>query len=169
MANANPSTPKPLATPTDLSPADVKAITACVNVLVADSFALYVKTKNFHWHMNGPGFRDYHLLLDEQADQIFETIDVLAERVRKISGKTLTSIGHISKLQTIKDDDDDFVSGADMIRRLLADNQHMAKAQRAAVDLTEKHHDSPTSNFLQDMLDGTERRVWFLFEIAQHL
>jgi starvation-inducible DNA-binding protein len=158
---------KRIATPTDLSPAESKDVAKAVNALIADSFALYLKTKNFHWHMNGPQFRDFHLLLDEQADQILQTIDVLAERVRKTGGTTLRSIAHISRLQSIKDDDDEFVSAPKMIERLLADNRHMAERQRAAVELTEKRRDFPTSNFLQDMLDQTERRVWFLFEITQ--
>lgn len=158
---------KPLVTPTDLSPSDTQAIANALNAMAADSIALYFKTKNFHWHMNGPQFRDLYLLLDEHADQILATIDVLAERVRKIGGLTLRSVGHVSRLQSIKDDNDGFVPAKDMITRLLADNRHIAKQQRAAIEITEKHRDFPTSNLLQNMLDACERRIWFLFEIGQ--
>jgi starvation-inducible DNA-binding protein len=156
-----------LATPTDLTNEQRDAVTNAVNPLIADSFALYVKTKNFHWHLSGPHFRDYHLVFDEQAEAIFETIDVLAERVRKIGGTTLRSISHISETQTISDDNDDFVPADQMVQRLLDDNRHMAAAIREAIDLTEEQGDSPTSNILQDVLDQTERRIWFLFEITQ--
>jgi starvation-inducible DNA-binding protein len=156
-----------LATPTDLTSEQRDAVTNAVNPLIADSFALYVKTKNFHWHLSGPHFRDYHLLFDEQAEAIFETIDVLAERVRKIGGTTMRSISHIGETQTIADDNDDFVPADQMVQRLLDDNRHMAANIREAIDLTEEQGDSPTSNILQDVLDQTERRIWFLFEITQ--
>ena len=158
-----------LATPTDLTAAEVAAVTEAVNPLIADAFALYVKTKNFHWHLSGVHFRDFHVLFDEQAEAILESIDPLAERVRRIGGTTLRSISHISDLQTIPDDNDEFVSPDEMIHRLLADNQKMAKAQRAAVDVCDENRDTPTGNLLQEILDGTERRIWFLFEIAQGL
>ncbi|HOB74907.1 MAG TPA: DNA starvation/stationary phase protection protein [Phycisphaerae bacterium] len=156
-----------MATPTDLSSAAVQAVTEAVNPLVADAFALYTKTKNFHWHLSGPHFRDYHLLFDEQAEEILESIDLLAERVRKIGGTTIRSIAHISQLQTIQDDNDEFVSAEDMVRRLMEDNRHMAQQQRAAIAVCERHGDSPTGNILQDILDRTERRTWFLFEVLQ--
>src|SRR6266568_8902423 len=114
--------PSMLATVTDLSPQEARAVTEAVNPLIADAFALYVKTKNFHWHLYGSHFRDYHLLLDEQADAIFESIDIMAERVRKVGGTTIRSISHISQLQTIEDDNDDFVPAGEMVRRLMQDN-----------------------------------------------
>src|SRR5438876_2277722 len=125
--------PARLATVTDLTPQEVKAVTEAVNPLVADAFALYTKTKNFHWHLSGSHFRDYHLLLDEQAEAILASIDVLAERVRRIGGTTIRSITHISQLQTIADDNDALVPAGEMIRRLLADNRHIAEQQRAAI------------------------------------
>jgi starvation-inducible DNA-binding protein len=156
-----------LATTTDLTSEEREAVANAVNPLIADAFALYVKTKNFHWHLSGPHFRDYHLMLDEQAESIFESIDVLAERVRKVGGVTLKSISHISNLQTIDDDNDDFVPAPEMIQRLLNDNRHIAVNIRAAIDLTEEKRDTPTSNILQDVLDQTERRIWFLFEASR--
>jgi starvation-inducible DNA-binding protein len=159
--------PPQLATPTDLLPEAVRAITTTVNPLVADAFALYVKTKNFHWHLAGPHFRDYHLLFDEQADAILESIDVLAERVRRIGGTTIRSIRHMSQLQTIEDDNDAFVPAGEMVRRLLADNRHLAERQRAAIAICDESGDTPTGNLLQEILDQTERRVWFLFEVSQ--
>ena len=159
--------PSPLATLTDLTTQEVKAIETAVNPLIADAFALYVKTKNFHWHLSGSHFRDYHLLFDEHADSIFASIDILAERLRKIGATSIRSIGHISKLQTITDNDEDFVSPKDMIQILLADNNAMAKAMREAIETCDDNRDTPTGNILQDILDQTERRKWFLFEIAQ--
>lgn len=159
--------PARLAVPTDLKPEEVKAVTECVNTLVADSFALYTKTKNFHWHLSGSHFRDYHLLFDEQADTIFDSIDILAERVRRIGGTTIRSITHISQLQTISDNNEDFVNPEDMIAELLADNEHIARQMRKAIKMTEDNRDTPTSNLLQEQLDATERRIWFLFEVSQ--
>lgn len=159
--------PRQLATSTDLKPESVRAVADAVNPLIADAFALYVKTKNFHWHLSGPRFRDYHLLFDEQAAAILESVDVLAERVRKLGGTTIRSITHISQLQTIRDDNDDFVATSEMIRRLLADNRHIAEQQRAAIKVCDSHEDTPTGNLLQEMLDETERRIWFLFELSQ--
>jgi len=156
-----------LATLTDLTDKEVKAVTEAVNPLIADSFALYVKTKNFHWHLSGPRFRDFHLLFDEHAAEILASIDPLAERLRKIGGTTITSIGHIGRLQTLEDDDDTYVPDMQMIERLLADNQQMAVAQRAAIEVCEEHRDSVTGNLLQEVLDSTERRKWFLFEISR--
>jgi starvation-inducible DNA-binding protein len=156
-----------LATPTDLTQEQTEAVANAVNPIIADSFALYVKTKNFHWHLSGPHFRDYHVLFDEQAEAIFGTIVVLAERVRKIGGVTIRSISHIGETQTISDDNDDFVPADQMIQRLLDDNKQVATNIRKAIDLTEEKGDSPTSNILQEILDETERRIWFLYEIAQ--
>lgn len=165
--HAGETTAKKLATPTDLSTQGVHAITDAINTLTADAFALYVKTKNFHWHMSGPHFRDYHLLLDEQADQILASIDLLAERVRRIGGTSLHSISQISRLQTIKDDNDEFVPATDMLRRLREDNSHMAQTLRAANELCEKYKDAATSNILETLIDEAERRTWFLFEAIQ--
>lgn len=159
--------PKQLATPTDLKPNEAQEVVAAVNPLVADAFALYVKTKNFHWHLSGSHFREYHLLLDEQADAIFAGIDTLVERVRRVGGTTIRSVSHISQLQTIEDDNDDFVSPEQMIQRLLRDNRHIQESQRAAIEVCEKHRDTVTANLLQELLDETERRIWFLFEVNQ--
>lgn len=159
---------KALATPTTEMTADqVQAVTEAINPLIADSFALYVKTKNFHWHLSGPKFRDLHLLFDEQAESILGSIDPMAERIRRISGTTIRSIGHISKLQTIQDDNEDFVPAEQMVKRLLHDHEHIAQAQRAAIDVCEENEDPVTSNVLQEILDETQRRMWFLFEISQ--
>jgi starvation-inducible DNA-binding protein len=159
--------PSQLATQTDLSPKEVKAITEAVNPLIADAFALYVKTKNFHWHLYGSHFRDYHLLLDEHADAIFDSIDIMAERVRRVGGTTIRSISHIGQLQTIEDDNSDVVPAGEMIRILMEDNGHIAKMIRDAIAVCDKNRDSPTSNQLQDILDKTERRKWFLYEVMQ--
>jgi starvation-inducible DNA-binding protein len=165
--NAQPTAPRPLATPTDLGPDDVRAVVGAVNPLIADSLALYVKTKNFHWHVSGPHFRDYHLLFDEQAEVVLESVDILAERLRKIGGSTIRSIGHVASLQNIADDEEEYVTPLEMVRRLLDDNRAMAERQRAAIETCDDHHDTPTGNLLQDILDQTERRVWFLFEVSQ--
>lgn len=159
--------PRQLGTPSDLNAESVRAVAEAVNPLIADAFALYVKTKNFHWHLSGPRFRDYHLLFDEQADALLASIDELAERVRKLGGTTIRSITHISQLQTIDDDNDEFVPTSEMIRRLLADNRHIAERQRAAIEVCDGHGDTPTGNILQEILDQTERRIWFLFELSQ--
>jgi starvation-inducible DNA-binding protein len=159
--------PAPLATPGDLHPEEVEAVATCVNRLIADAYGLYVKTKNYHWHVCGSHFREYHLLFDEQADAIFASIDVLAERVRRIGGTTIRSVSHIARLQTLRDDDDAFVPPEDMVRRLLADNQSLAKNQRDAIGVCDRNRDYPTSNILQDLLDQTEKRVWFLHAVSQ--
>lgn len=156
-----------LATPTSLKSQDVSEIARAVNALVADSFALYVKNKNFHWHLSGPHFRDYHLLLDEQAAEILDSIDILAERVRRIGGTTIRSIGHLAQLKTIEDDNEDYVPPREMIERLLADNRQMADAQRVAIEMCDEKKDTPTGNVLQEVLDQTEKRIWFLFETLQ--
>jgi len=156
-----------LATPTDLSQQAVQAITEALNPLIADAFALYVKTKNFHWHLTGSHFRDYHLLFDEQAGQIFASIDLLAERVRRVGGTTIRSVGHIGQLQSIADDNDEFVPAGEMLHRLMDDNAHLARAQRAAHEVCERHNDVATASVLEIIIDETERRKWFLFEVSQ--
>ena len=157
----------PLATPTDLRADDVRAVVEAVNPLSADAYALYLKTKNYHWHLSGSHFRDYHLLFDEQAATLLASVDPLAERMRRIGGTTLRSISHISQLQTIADDNDEFVPPDAMVERLLEDNRQMAEHQRAAIEVCEKHHDTPTANILEEILDQTERRIWFLYEVSQ--
>jgi starvation-inducible DNA-binding protein len=159
--------PRALATPTDLRPEGVRAITEALNGLIADAFALYVKTKNYHWHLASSHFRGYHLLFDEHAEQILATIDPLAERVRKIGGTTIRSIGHIGSLQSVPDSDEDFVTPSDMVRRLMEDNKNMAAAMRAAHETCEAHKDVATASQLEIFIDESERRTWFLFEVAQ--
>ncbi len=156
-----------LDTPTDLSPEATEKISASLNTLLADAFALYLKTKNFHWHVSGRHFRDYHLLLDEQSDVIFASTDQLAERVRKIGGTTLRSIGQIGKLQTIKDNNESYVSPREMLRELMEDNKHIAAAMRKAHKLCDDHEDSGTAGLLETFIDETERRTWFLFEASR--
>ena len=158
--------PRQLATPTDLTPEQVQKVVETINPLVADAFALFTKTKNFHWHVASSHYRDYHVLLDEQAASILESIDPLAERVRRIGGTTIRSISHISELQTIEDENREFVPPDEMIAELLADNQKIAKSQREAIDICEENRDTPTANLLQSILDETERRIWFLFEVS---
>lgn len=156
-----------LDTPTDLSPDGVKKISEALNVLLADAFALYLKTKNFHWHISGRHFRDYHLLLDEQSDQIFATTDQLAERVRKIGGTTLKSIGQVAKLQTIKDNNEDYVPPREMLRELMQDNKHVAAAMRKAHEVCDDAGDVASASILEVFIDETERRTWFLFEATR--
>ena len=156
-----------LDTPTDLPPAAVEKLSTALNTLLADAFVLYVKTKNFHWHVSGRHFRDYHLLLDEQSEAIFATTDQLAERVRKIGGTTLRSIGQISKLQTIHDNDEEYVPPREMLRELKEDNKHMAAAMRMAHQLADDNEDSGTAGLLETFIDETERRTWFLFEASR--
>ncbi len=156
-----------LDTPTDLPPAATEKISAALNTLLADAFALYVKTKNFHWHVSGRHFRDYHLLLDEQSEAIFATTDQLAERVRKIGGTTVRSIGQIAKLQTIQDNNEDYVPPRAMLRELIEDNKRMAAAMRKAHKLADEHEDSGTAGLLETFIDETERRTWFLFEASR--
>ena len=157
----------PLATPTDLKLSATRDITAALNVILADVFALYIKTKNFHWHLSGPHFRDYHLLFDEQADQIFAMSDVVAERVRKVGGLTIHSIGEIGRLQRIVDNDADFVSPLDMLAELRDDNKTLLGALRSAHDICEEHGDVASTSLIEVWIDETERRVWFLFEAAE--
>src|SRR5215203_4093546 len=147
----------PLQTPTDLSDEAVQSISTALNALLADTFALYVKTKNFHWHISGPHFRSYHLLLDEQAAQIEASIDVLAERVRKIGGGTIRSIGHIAKLQRIHDNDDELVLPGDMLSELMADNKATIENMRKAHKIADEHEDVATASMLEVFIDETEK------------
>ncbi len=160
-------TPKKLDTPTDLKTNAVNSVSDALNALLADSFALYFKTKNFHWHVSGPHFRDYHLLFDEQAAEIFATTDVIAERVRKIGNTTLRSIGDVSRHQTVKDNDNDYVSAKDMLSELRDDNLKMVESLRTLKDLADDAKDNATSAVVDEWTDAAERRAWFLFEAAQ--
>jgi starvation-inducible DNA-binding protein len=157
----------PLVTPTDLTAAATKDIVGSMNAILADAFSLYLKTKNFHWHMSGPHFRDYHLLLDEQADQIYAMTDPIAERVRKLGGTTLRSIGHIAHLQRVLDNDSEYVEPSDMLAELSEDNKTLAARLREAHDLCDKHHDIATASLIGVWVDETERRTWFLFEASR--
>jgi starvation-inducible DNA-binding protein len=156
-----------LNTPTDLSDEAVTEMAETLNALLADTFALYVKTKNFHWHMSGPHFRDYHLMLDDHSEAIQKTIDELAERVRKIGGNTIRSIGQIGKLQRVKDNDEDFVGPADMLGELMADNKAHIQNMREAHALADKHEDVATASLLEMYIDDAEKRCWFLFEASR--
>ena len=156
-----------LDTPTDIPKEAVDKISASLNTLLADAFALYVKTKNFHWHVSGRHFHDYHLMLDEQPDAIFATTDQLAERVRKLGGITLRSIGQIGELQTIKDNNAEYVPPREMLRELMEDNKQMATAMRKARKLADDNEDSGTASLLETFIDETERRTWFLFEASR--
>jgi len=157
----------PLRTPTDLKPEGVREIAGALNILLADMFALYLKTKNFHWHVSGPHFRDYHLLLDEQAEQIFATTDAIAERVRKIGRMTVRSIGQISRLQRLADNEADFVSPLDMLAELRDDNRQLAANIRETHELCDEHNDVATASLLETWIDEAERRTWFLFEASR--
>jgi starvation-inducible DNA-binding protein len=156
-----------LATPTDLKSNAVRDISGALNILLADMFALYLKTKNFHWHMSGSHFRDYHLLLDEQAEQIFATTDDIAERVRKIGGTTLRSIGHIGRLQRVQDNDADFVTPLDMLAELRDDNKQLAAHLRETHALCDDGEDVATASLVDTWIDEAERRTWFLFEASR--
>jgi starvation-inducible DNA-binding protein len=156
-----------LDTPTDLSSNSVRDIAGAMNAVLADTFALYMKTKNFHWHMSGPHFRDYHLLLDEHAAQIFAITDDVAERVRKIGGTTLRSIGHIARLQRIPDNDAEFVTPQDMLAELRDDNKQLIAKLREVHDLCDEHNDVATASMIEVWIDEAERRVWFLFEAGR--
>jgi len=157
----------PLDTPTDLEPKAVRDISGALNILLADMFALYLKTKNFHWHISGPHFRDYHLLLDEQGEQIFATTDAIAERVRKIGGVTLRSIGQIKRLQRVLDNDADYVTPQDMLAELRDDNKELTARMRETHDLCAEGGDVATTSLLEVWIDEAERRAWFLFEATR--
>jgi len=156
-----------LATRTDLSQAAVKDISGTMNAILADVFALYVKTKNFHWHMSGPHFRDYHLLLDEHAEQLFAMTDPIAERVRKIGGVTLHSIGQIARTQRVLDNDAEYVEPLDMLAELAGDNKELTARLREAHNVCEEHRDVATTSLIEVWIDETERRAWFLFEATR--
>jgi starvation-inducible DNA-binding protein len=157
----------PLITPTDLGAEASADIAGGMNAILADVFALYMKTKNFHWHMSGPHFRDYHLLLDEQADQLYAMTDPIAERIRKTGGSTLRSIGHIARIQRIKDNDADYVDPLDMLAELREDNQTLAARLREVHDVVDEVRDIATASFIEIWTDETERRTWFLFESSR--
>jgi len=156
-----------LATPTGLGSEPIKNITGALNALLADVFALYIKTKNFHWHVSGPHFRDYHLLLDEQGAQIFAMTDDIAERVRKIGGATIRSIGHIARLKRLSDNDAEFVDPPDMLAELREDNRALLASLREAHGLCAEENDVATTSLLETWIDETERRIWFLFETGR--
>ena len=158
----------PLETPTDLGGNATQDISTALTALLADVFALYLKTKNFHWHMSGPHFRDYHLLLDEHADQIFAMTDDIAERARKIGGTTLRSIGHIARLQRIPDNDADYVTPEDMLSELREDNRKLLTELREVHGLCDDEDDVATASLIETWIDETERRVWFLFESTRN-
>jgi starvation-inducible DNA-binding protein len=157
----------PLVTPTDLKAAATRDISGAMNAILADAFALYMKTKNFHWHMSGPHFRDYHLLLDEQGDQLFAMTDPIAERIRKLGGTTLKSIGDIGRTQRVLDNDADYVEPEDMLAELCEDSKALAARLREAHSVCEEHNDIATASFIEVWIDETERRTWFLFEASR--
>src|SRR6202451_2097607 len=157
----------PLVTPTDLGAKASADIAGGMNAILADVFALYLKTKNFHWHMSGPHFRDYHLLLDEQADQVYAMADPIAERIRKVGGTTLRSIGHIARLQRIKDNDAEYVDAQDMLAELREDNQSLTARMREVHEVVDGLNDIATASLLENWIDETERRAWFLFEASR--
>jgi len=156
-----------LAVPSDLGPAAVRDLSAALRALLADTFALYLKTKNFHWHVSGPHFRDFHLLLDEQGDQLFAMTDTIAERARKIGGAAIRSVGHISRLQRVLDNDADYVTADDMLAELRDDNKRFAGWLRETHVLCESHSDVATASLVENWIDETERRIWFLFEATR--
>ncbi|OZI35347.1 DNA starvation/stationary phase protection protein [Bordetella genomosp. 1] len=157
----------PLNTPTDLGADAARDIAAALTTLLADVFALYLKTKNFHWHMSGPNFRDYHLMLDDQGDEIYATTDAIAERARKVGGTTLRSIGHIQRLQRLLDNDADYVTPQDMLAELADDNRQLTGFLRATHAVCEEHNDVATASLIENWIDEAERRSWFLFETTR--
>jgi starvation-inducible DNA-binding protein len=167
IATAKANRKAPLATPTNLDTNAVRDLSGALTTLLADFFALYVKTKNFHWHVSGPHFRDYHLMLDEQADQIFGVTDAIAERVRKIGGTTIRSIGQISRQQRLLDNDADFVTPLDMLAELRQDNLQLTASMRETHGLCDEHGDVATASLLEVWIDEAERRTWFLFEASR--
>jgi starvation-inducible DNA-binding protein len=157
----------PLVTPTDLSGKATRDIAGGMNAILADVFALYLKTKNFHWHMSGPHFRDYHLLLDDQAAQLYAMTDPIAERIRKVGGFTLRSIGHIARLQRVSDNDADYVEPTDMLAELREDNKALAARLREVHNVCDEHRDIATASLIENWIDETELRTWFLFESSR--
>lgn len=166
-AKAAPRRAPALATPSDLSKNATRDLSAALNRLLADVFALYLKTKNFHWHVSGPHFRDYHLLLDDHATEIFAMTDAIAERNRKIGGNTIRSIGHISRLKRILDNDAEFVQPLDMLAELQEDNKSLTSYMREVHDLCDEYHDIATASLIENWIDETEQRTWFLFETSR--
>ena len=158
----------PLITPTDLKAKATRDIAGGMNAILADVFAIYLKTKNFHWHMSGPHFRDYHLLLDDQADQLYAMTDPIAERIRKIGGTTLRSVGHIAKLTRVSDNDAEYVDPLDMLAELREDNKTLAARLREVHDVCDDHRDIATASLIENWIDETERRTWFLFEASRN-
>ena len=156
-----------LATPTDLGANATKDITGGLNILGADVLALWMKTKNFHWHVSGPHFRDYHLLLDDQSDQIYAMVDPIAERARKLGGKALHSIGQVGKLQRVLDNDADYVTPQDMLAELREDNKQLTRNMRILHEVCDEHNDVATASLLENWIDETEQRTWFLFEASR--
>src|SRR5713226_5630656 len=165
--NAKALRTAPLHTPTDLKPNAVQEISGALTILLADVFALYIKTKNFHWHMSGPHFRDYHLLLDEQSEQIFAATDAIAERARKIGGTTLRSIGQIGRLQRVLDNDADFVTPLDMLAELRDDNRQLTASLRETHALCDEQGDVASASLIENWIDEAEKRTWFLFEASR--
>jgi starvation-inducible DNA-binding protein len=166
-AGARSKRAAPLQTPSNFSPAATRDITGALNAVLADVFALYLKTKNFHWHVSGPNFRDYHLLFDEQAAQLFLMTDAIAERVRKLGGTTLRSAGHVARLQRISDNDADYVEPGDMLAELCQDNKTLAARLHEVHELCDEHHDIATASLIENWIDETEQRTWFLFESSR--
>jgi len=154
----------PLITPTDLGDKASMDIAGGMNAILADVFALYLKTKNFHWHMSGPHFRDYHLLLDEQADQLYAMTDPIAERIRKTGGSALRSIGHIARIQRVKDNDAEYVDPMDMLAELREDNQALTARLREVHEMVDEHRDVASASLIENWIDEAERRTWFLYE-----
>jgi starvation-inducible DNA-binding protein len=157
----------PLDTPTDLKPAATRDIAGAMNAILADVYALYFKTKNFHWHLSGPHFRDYHLLFDEQGDQLFAMADPIAERIRKVGGSTIRSVGNIARLQRVKDNDAEYVDPKDMLAELREDNKDLVARLREVHDVCDEHRDIATASLIEVWIDETERRTWFLFEAGR--
>jgi starvation-inducible DNA-binding protein len=157
----------PLDTPSDITPKAIKDVTGALNALLADVFCLYLKTKNFHWHMSGPHFRDYHLLLDDHAGQLLAITDDIAERVRKIGGTTIHSIGHVARLQRISDNNAEYVTPADMLSELHEDEKALVLSMRAVHALCDDAGDVATTSLLEVWIDQSQRRSWFLFEITR--
>jgi starvation-inducible DNA-binding protein len=166
-AVAEPVLQAPLLTPTDLRAGATRDIAAAMNAILADVFALYLKTKNFHWHVSGPHFRDYHLMLDEQGEQLFAMTDPIAERVRKVGGMTLRSIGHIARSQRVLDNDAEYVEPADMLAELCEDSKSLAARLREAHSVCQEHNDIATASLIEIWIDESERRTWFLFEASR--
>lgn len=167
VAKAKELQKAPLLFPTDLGESASRDISAAMNSVLADVFALYLKTKNFHWHVSGPHFRDYHLMFDEQGDEIFAMTDPIAERVRKLGGTTLRSIANISKLQSISDNNADYVEPSDMLRELCQDNIKLTSRMRAAHDICDKYNDTATASLIEEWINEAEQRAWFLFETSR--